>query len=238
MLDLGVKVTFAVAFASGIASFMSPCLLPMIPAYILFMAGSSLEDDNSLVQRRLLRKKAIIRTLAFILGFTIIFMLLGLSASAAGHFFTSNKVLFQRVGGVIIILLGLQFLGLFKINALSKPMKFIQLPMKDNSLFGALMMGLAFGAGWTPCFGPVLAAIIVMASNTGSTGQGTALLLTYALGLGIPFLLTAIFINEISPLISKWGRSALWIERIAGVFLIIFGVLMVMNWLIKLNYLF
>lgn len=238
MLDLGVKVTFAIAFASGFASFMSPCLLPMIPAYILFMAGSALEEGASLGERRLFRKKAIVRTLAFILGFTIIFMLLGLSASAAGHFFTANKLLFQRVGGIIIILLGMAFLGIFKINVLSKPMKLIQLPLKENSLWGAFIMGLAFGAGWTPCFGPVLAAIIVMASNAGSTGQGTALLLTYALGLGIPFLLTAVFINEISPLFTKWGRSALWIERIAGLFLIIFGILMAMNWLVKLNYLF
>lgn len=238
MITLGVNVTFAIAFASGFASFVSPCLLPMIPAYILFMAGSALEGEESPQQRNILRKRAIIRTLAFILGFAVVFMLLGLSASAAGQFFSQNKVWFQRIGGITIILLGAQFLGLFKIGLFSKPMQLIKLPVKENSLWGALLMGLAFGAGWTPCFGPVLAAIVVMASSTGSLGQGTALLLTYALGLGIPFLLTAIFINEISPLIAKYERLAVGIEKIAGIFLIIFGVLMATNRLILLNYWF
>ena len=238
MLDLGVDVTFAIAFASGFASFMSPCLLPMIPAYILFMAGSSLEEEMTLKQKRLFQKRALVRTLAFIAGFTFIFMLLGLSASAAGQFFTTYKALFQRIGGVIIVLLGLQFLGVFKNNLLSKSIKGIRLPFKENSLWGALLMGLAFGTGWTPCFGPVLAAIIVMASNSESITQGTFLLMTYALGLGIPFLLTAIFINEISPLIAKWEKIAKWIGLIAGLFLIFFGILMAMDWLVQLNYLF
>ncbi len=238
MLDLGVKVTFAIAFASGFASFMSPCLLPMIPAYILFMAGSSLEEEMNLQQKRLFQKKAFIRTLAFIAGFTLIFMLLGLSASTAGRFFVSHKWLFQRIGGIVIILLGLQFLGVFKNNFLSKSIKGMKLPFKENSLWGALLMGLAFGTGWTPCFGPVLAAIIVMASNSESIVEGTLLLMTYALGLGIPFLLTAVFINEISPLLVKWEKIAKWVERIAGIFLILFGVLMAMDWLTQLNYLF
>lgn len=238
MLDLGVKVTFAIAFVSGFVSFVSPCLLPMIPAYVLFMAGSALEGETGPEQKSLLRKRAVIRTLAFILGFTAVFMLLGLSASGAGQFFSQNKVWFQRIGGIVILVLGLQFLGIFKIRLFSKPMQLIKLPVKENSFWGALWMGLAFGAGWTPCFGPVLAAIVVMASSTGSLGQGTALLLTYALGLGIPFLLTAVFINEISPLIARYEKLAVGVEKIAGVFLVIFGILMAMNALTKLNYLF
>lgn len=238
MLDLGVKVTFTIALASGFASFASPCLLPMIPAYILFMTGSALEGERTPRERSLLRKSAIIRTLAFITGFTIVFMLLGLSASAAGQFFSHNKLMFQRVGGIIILLLGVQFLGLFKLSIFSKPMQFIHLPMIENSSWGALLMGLAFGAGWTPCFGPVLAAIIVMASSSASLGQGTALLLTYALGLGIPFLLTAIFINEVSPLISKYEKLTVGIQRVSGVILILFGLLMATNSLTQLNYLF
>lgn len=231
-MGIGVELGFGIAFFSGVASFFSPCLLPMIPAYVMFMAGSAVEEGE-----RISRKRAIIRTLAFVLGFTLVFLLLGLSASVFGRFFISNKLLFQRLAGLLIVLLGLQFLGVFKLSALGKSRQF-KIASLGNSIVGSFLMGLAFGAGWTPCFGPVLASILMMASASQSVFQGLALLLIYALGMGIPFIITAIFINEVTPLFSKISRKGLWIERTAGVLLIIFGVLMMLNWLVKLNYLF
>jgi cytochrome c-type biogenesis protein len=228
-MNIGGDISWHIAFFSGMASFFSPCLLPMIPAYVLYIAGAAL-DSGERVSRRL----AVWRTLGFVLGFTIVFLLFGLSASAAGRFFLSNKMLFQRIAGILIILFGLQFVGVIKLSALSKTFKFRHMP-RENSWLGACLMGLAFGAGWTPCFGPVLASILVMASASKSIGSGVGLLLVYAIGMGVPFILTAVFINEVTPWLSKLSRSGLWIQRIAGVILIIFGIFMAMDWLVKLN---
>lgn len=231
-MGIGVELGFGIAFFSGLASFFSPCLLPMIPAYVMFMAGSAMEEGE-----KISRKRAIIRTLAFVLGFTLVFLLLGLSASVFGRFFVSNKLLFQQVAGLLIVVLGLQFLGVFKFSVLGKSRQF-KIASLGNSIFGSFLMGLAFGAGWTPCFGPVLASILMMASASQSVFQGLGLLLIYAFGMGIPFIVTAVFINEVTPLFAKISRQGIWIERTAGVLLILFGVLMMMNWLVKLNYLF
>lgn len=227
-MNLGTEVSYSIAFMSGVASFLSPCLLPMIPAYVLYMAGAASAEGEWVS-----RKSAVLRTLAFVLGFTVVFLLLGLSASAFGSFFVSNKEWFQRLAGVFIMVLGLQFAGLIHLPALSK-MRGFRPKTKSGSTASAFLMGLAFGAGWTPCFGPVLASILMMATASQSVGQGTLLLLIYALGMGLPFILSAVFVNEITPVLARISQKGIWIERLAGVVLIIFGFLMAMNWLVKL----
>lgn len=227
-MNLGTELSYSIAFMSGLASFLSPCLLPMIPAYILYMAGAAVEEGE-----KVSRRAAILRTLAFVLGFTLVFLLLGLSASVFGRFFVSNKEWFQRLAGVFIMVLGLQFAGLIHLPALGKIRGF-RPKTESGSTISALLMGLAFGAGWTPCFGPVLASILMMATASQSVGQGTLLLLIYALGMGLPFVLSAVFVNELTPVLARISQKGIWIERTAGLVLIVFGFLMAMNWLVKL----
>lgn len=231
-MGIHTDVSWSIAFIAGLASFLSPCLLPMIPAYIMYMAGASMAENEAIS-----RKKALIRTLFFVIGFTCIFLLLGLSASALGRVFITHKLIFQRVAGALIVLLGLQFMGVFKLPIMGKHFG-PRLQAKGNSGVGAFLMGLSFGAGWTPCFGPVLASILVMASATQSATEGVMLLLVYALGLAVPFVMTAVFINEATGLVEKMTHGGVWIQRVSGLILIIFGVLMAMNWLVKLNFLF
>lgn len=231
-MGINTDISWHIAFFAGIASFASPCLLPMIPAYIFYMAGAGVNEDAGVS-----RKKALYRTLFFVMGFTVIFLILGLSASAIGKLFISNKLWFQRLAGIFIIVMGLQFIGLIKLDVLSRKYGLKQHGKANNS-FGAFLMGLSFGAGWTPCFGPVLASILVLASTRTALHQGVALLLLYAFGLALPFVLTAVFINEAAALTVKFERSSLWLQKITGALLVIFGVLMSMNWLVKLNVLF
>lgn len=230
-MGIGTDISWHLAFFAGLASFVSPCLLPMIPAYILYMAGSGVEESG------LSRKRALLRTLFFVMGFTVIFLMLGLSASALGKAFITNKLLFQRLAGIFIVLMGLQFMGVIRWDVLTRKYGFKHRGT-GNSNTGAFVMGLSFGAGWTPCFGPVLASILVMASAGASINEGFWLLLLYSLGLAVPFMLTALFINEASALITRFERGGIWLQKVAGAVLVCFGVLMAMNWLVKLNTLF
>ena len=231
-MGIGTDISWHLAFFAGVASFVSPCLLPMIPAYIMYMAGAGMEADESIS-----RKKALYRTLYFVIGFTVIFLMLGLSASAVGKVFVSHKLLFQRLAGLLIAVMGLQFIGLIKLDALTRKYG-VKHRGRANSSLGAFVMGLSFAAGWTPCFGPVLASILVLASTGSTVNSGFWLLLLYSMGLALPFMLTAVFINEASVLMAKFERGGWWIQKSAGVLLVLFGLLMAMNWLVKLNALF
>jgi cytochrome c-type biogenesis protein len=226
------EVSIPLAFITGILSFFSPCILPLIPVYIMYLTGTTAEAEVS--ERRLF---AVTRTLGFILGFTVIFMIMGLSASALGQLFAQQKILLLKISGTVMILFGLNMMGFLKLKFIKLP-QLIESPKTVTSFFSAFVMGLAFAAGWTPCFGPVLASIVLYAGATATVGQGVVLLLIYSLGMAIPFLLTALFINSFNKLMVKTEKFIKYVPKISGLILIVFGLLIVTNKLVQLTTLF
>lgn len=216
------NISFLMALTAGFVSFFSPCILPMIPAYIMYMTGTDIDDleDN--------RFLALKRTLWFILGFTIIFVIMGTSASFIGRFFAANKILFGKISGFILILFGLNMLGILEIDVLNME-KRRKGPKEKSSPLGAFIMGMAFAAGWTPCFGPVLGAILMYAGASETLVKGFVLLLIYSLGMAIPFILTALFINRFNKFLNKYEKLINILPKISGIVLVLFGVLVFFN---------
>jgi len=191
-------LSIIISFFAGIATFISPCLLPMIPLYISYITGSSIE--NLTVKGKPLRMLP--PALFFVLGFTVIFVILGASATYLGNLFVQKQEILQYVGGTIVIIFGLHITGLIKIKSLYKEKK-IQVKNKFSGYFGAFIMGFVFAIGWTPCVGPLLSSILVMASTEETVSKGIILLLSYSFGLGVPFILTALLINTAVKFLKK-----------------------------------
>lgn len=226
------EVGVGVAFWAGLVSFFAPCILPMIPIYIMYITGSTTEE--ALNKRKLF---VLSRTLGFILGFTFVFLIMGLSASILGQLFIRYRATLYNLSGLIMILFGLQMLGIFKLSFIKLP-KIIKPPKEVTSFFGAVIMGLAFGAGWSPCFGPILGAILINASQASTLWGSLSMLLVYALGMAIPFIITALFIQQYNRFLSKIEKYAVWMPRIAGIILILFGILVLTGQITLLNSLF
>lgn len=212
------EVSWGMAFLAGFLSFFSACILPLIPAYIMYLTGSTIEAEVN--KRRIF---ALTRTLGFILGFTIIFMIMGVSVSFIGRVFVRNRDIFSKISGLLIILFGLNMMGLLKFGALKKIN--IRAPKKITNWFSSILMGMAFAAGWSPCFGPVLGAILVYAGGTETVGQGVLLLLIYSIGMALPFILTALFINKFVELMDRYEGYLKYINIIGGSLLVLFGLL-------------
>ena len=223
------SVSLPLAFGAGFLSFFSPCILPLIPVYIMYMTGVSLEDE--LQKRRML---ALTRTFGFVIGFTIIFMIMGTSASFLGKVFIRNKQIFAKTSGVLIIIFGLNMMGILKLGFLdmSKRMK---APKKMTNWFSSVLMGMAFAAGWSPCFGPVLGSILIYAGGTDTIAKGIYLLLIYSLGMAIPFMLTALFINTFTKLMAKGEKFINYIPKIGGAFMVVFGVLVFFDLVVNIS---
>ncbi len=226
MIEL-FDVSWGAAFGFGFLSFFSPCILPLIPVYIMYITGISVESE--LEEKRIFALK---RTLGFVLGFTIIFMIMGTSASFIGKVFVRNKLIFSRVSGILIFLFGLNMTGILKLKFLNME-KRMKAPKKITNWFSSVLMGMAFAAGWTPCFGPVLAAILVYAGNADTVLKGSLLLLVYSIGMAIPFLLTSVFIGTFTKFLEKGERWMKYIPTIGGIIMIVFGLLIFFN---KMNY--
>ena len=228
------EVTYAGAFIAGLLSFLSPCVLPLIPSYITYITGLSFADLQAEHPSHIVRQKAILHSIAFILGFTVVFVLLGVSATFAGSFLQSNTMLIRKLGGVFIILFGVHVTGLF-------PMKFlmgekrISIRHKPAGYAGSFLVGLVFAAGWTPCIGPILAAILTLAAAEENIYNGIVLLLLYSLGLGIPFLLSSLAMHQFLSLFNRFKKYIRTFEIITGLFLIVLGALLFSNWLSRLS---
>ena len=212
------EVSWGMAFLAGFLSFFSACILPLIPAYIMYLTGSTIEAEVN--KRRIF---ALTRTLGFILGFTIIFMIMGVSVSFIGRIFVRNRDIFSKISGLLIILFGLNMMGLLNFGVLKKIN--IKAPKKITNWFSSILMGMAFAAGWSPCFGPVLGAILVYAGGTETVGQGVLLLLIYSIGMALPFILTALFINKFVELMDRYEGYLKYINIIGGSLLVLFGLL-------------
>jgi cytochrome c-type biogenesis protein len=222
IIDAALLPAMLVALVAGVLSFLSPCVLPIVPPYLAYMGGISMGDMRDGVARH----RVIVPALFFVLGLSTIFLLLGFTASAFGSFVLDNQLLLARISGVVIIIFGLHFLGLFRIPLLDREMR-MDAGDRGGSAFGAYLLGLAFAFGWTPCIGPQLGAILSLAAQEGSTERGTLLLGIYALGLGLPFLLAAIFIERSMALMAKLKRHMKLIERLMGALLLVVGLALV-----------
>lgn len=231
LIDL-MDVSVPIAFGAGFISFFSPCILPMIPAYIMYITGVSIEEDLS--EKKLLALK---RTMFFVLGFTIIFMIMGTSASFLGKLFIRNRRLFSKISGTIIVIFGLNMMGIFKIGFLNIERR-ARTPKKIVGGLSSMLMGMAFAAGWTPCFGPTLGAILMFASTAESIYKGVLLLLIYSIGMGLPFIFTALFINGFTKFMDKAGRVLRYIPIISGLIMVVFGILVYMDKLMAISNLF
>ncbi len=210
----------AVAFLAGLLSFLSPCVLPLVPSYIGFVTGMSLDE----VQVR--RRAALGHALLFVFGFSLVFVILGASATALGRALLYYQVWLERVGGALIVLFGLYCLGAFRLSALTRERR---LHFRDKPLgyLGSVLVGMAFGAGWTPCIGPVLGAILGLAATTGDVQRGMLLLAAYSAGLAVPFLLAAAAIERFLDWFQRFRRYLPWVMRVSGVLLVVVGGLMV-----------
>jgi len=210
----------AIAFTAGLLSFLSPCVLPLVPSYITFLTGLSIEN----VSRA--RRVALLHALLFIAGFTAIFVALGAGATAIGVLLGAYRDWISRIGGVLLIVFGFVLLEVLTIPALSRERR-VYLAEKPVGLLGSLLVGIAFGAGWTPCIGPILGGILSLASVSTSMSRGLGLLLAYSAGLAVPFLLAALAIDRFIVLLARMRRGLAWVSRISGALLIGVGVLLV-----------
>ena len=219
-----LTINVLTAFLAGLVSFISPCVLPLVPSYLSFLTGTSLEDLK--VETSAAAKARVLsHALAFICGFTFIFILIGLSASAIGGVFANNKDTIARIGGAIIIILGLNMMGLFKIPALMMDKRFHLQPRKQ-SLFVSFLVGLGFAAGWSPCIGPILSGILLLAAHE-HIGQAAFLLFMYSMGLAVPFLITAAAITQSLGALNRIKRYLPVIEATSGAILVATGLVLV-----------
>ncbi len=219
---MALDVSYGAALGAGVISFLSPCVLPLVPFYLVFISGVSLDD----LKRGEVGKgrSALAAAIAFVLGFATVFVALGASASFVGQLLRDQLPLLSKIAGVFIILMGLNFLGVFKLGFLNQEKRFHQ-EAKPVSLFGAYAIGLAFAFGWTPCIGPVLAAILSLAATTESVSRGALLLGVYSAGLGIPFLISAAAINQFLGFFSKFRQRLGMVEKAMGGLLVVAGIM-------------
>jgi cytochrome c-type biogenesis protein len=219
-----IAVSYPLAFLAGIVSFLSPCVLPIVPGYVTFVSGMTL-DELSDGESSDARRAAVIHSLLFGLGFALVFMTLGAVASAMGQTISRSLPTISRVGGILIILFGLYLLGVLKLAPLTREYR-PHLARKPGGALGSLVVGMAFGAGWTPCVGPILGTILLYASMETTVVQGTLLLGVYALGLGIPFLIAAVGINWFLASSARIRDWVMPLQKASGAVLVLMGVLM------------
>ena len=215
------SVGIGIAFGAGVLSFLSPCVLPLVPSYLSFVTGMSLEDLKGGVNRR----TTLVHALLFVAGFSGIFLLLGASASFLGQFLRAYESWISRVGGILIIVLGLHLAGAFRLTPLMRE-KRVHLNDKPAGYLGTLGVGAIFGAGWTPCIGPVLGAILTFAASQEQFWSGVSLLLVYSLGLAVPFLLSALALDAFLRAFSRFRRFLPVVQVVSGLLLVFLGVLL------------
>ena len=217
MNDVGVLI----AFSAGVFSFLSPCVLQLVPSYLTFVTGMSLED----LQEGVNRKTTLIHSVLFVAGFSLVFIVLGASASFLGQFFRAYEVWIARIGGLVIIALGLHLAGVFRLMPLLQERR-LHLADKPAGYLGTLGVGMAFGAGWTPCIGPVLGAILTYGFSQDTMWAGVGLLAVYSLGLAIPFLVSALALNWFLGAFKRFRRWIPVVEKASGLLLILLGILL------------
>jgi cytochrome c-type biogenesis protein len=223
------QITLVAAFVAGVLSFISPCVLPLVPGYLSFVSGVTLDQmRGDGVAAPSSRSRVFLASLAFVIGFSLVFIVLGASASALGQLLMTRLSLLGRIAGIVIILFGLHTMGLLRIRWLYAE-KRVQAGRKPAGVLGALLVGIAFAFGWTPCIGPILAAILAVAAAEETIGRGVRLLAVYSLGLGVPFLVTSLAVNQFFAAFARIRRYYHAIEVMSGALLVVIGVLIFTN---------
>ena len=222
IFDASLLPAMMIAAAAGVLSFLSPCVLPIVPPYLAYMGGISINDMN---EDAAARRRVTLSALFFVLGLSTVFLLLGFTASAFGRFFLQNQTLFVSAAGVVIMVFGAHFIGVYRIGFLDREMR-MDAGDRGGSAFGAYVLGLAFAFGWTPCIGPILGSILSIAASQADVARGTTLLAAYAVGLGIPFLLVAMFFPRLTGVMNWMKRHMEQIEKTMGLLLWTVGLLM------------
>ncbi|MFQ5682485.1 MAG: cytochrome c biogenesis CcdA family protein [Candidatus Binatia bacterium] len=227
-------VNIFVAFTAGIFSFLSPCVLPLIPSYLSFVSGVSLEEMRAVEVESRVRWRVLLNSLAFILGFSLVFVSLGMSASFLGSLFISYRSLIRILGGSLIVLVGFYLIGFFKLSLLDR---YLQFDLKDKpaGYLGSALVGITFAVAWTPCVGPILGAILALAGTSGEVGRGALLLAGYAAGLAVPFFLSAMAINSFFQFSQSFRRYIQAVHVGGGVLLVIVGMLLITDYITYLN---
>lgn len=233
MDSLSGPLGFAAAFGAGLLSFLSPCVLPLVPGYLGYLSGTTVGPDGELVGDR---RKVLVHALCFVLGFSLVFISLGASVGLIGTSLVRNVPILQKIGGIVLVVLGLHTLRLINVPFLNRTVQI------DASRFsglrgypGSALIGAIFAAGWTPCVGVVLAGILTLAATSATAGQGALLLTLYSMGLGIPFLLSALVLNRARGVLRRLNRKAGWVEKLSGALLVMMGLIVFSNLLGVIN---
>lgn len=228
ILDASLLPAALVALAAGVLSFLSPCVLPIVPPYLAYMSGISVGEMKS-------GRKPLLAASFFVLGLSTVFLLMGAASSAFGAFFLARSQSFATVSALVVMVFGAHFIGIFRLRFLDQDIR-MDAGDRGGSAMGSYVLGLAFAFGWTPCIGPQLGAILTIAAQEGSVGRGTLLLAVYALGLGLPFLLVAAFFPRLTPLMALMKRHMERIEKIMGLMLWTIGLLMLTGGFSQFSY--
>lgn len=218
------NVSLLLAFSAGLLSFLSPCVLPLVPAYITYLTGSTVAELSS----GKARLYTVYKSLGFVLGFSLVFIAMGASITSIGKLLVSNMNVFRKVGGALIVLFGIHITGIFKIKTLYYERRLVPFEKLRKNI-SAVFVGMAFAAGWTPCVGPILASILIYAGSMETINMGILLLTAYSLGLAVPFILTAYAIGSFSEYFRKISKHLNTISAVSGVLLIIMGILIFTN---------
>lgn len=218
-------ITLGLAFLAGLASFLSPCVFSLVPAYVGYLGGRAAGGEVATEGSN--RWITFSHGLAFVLGFSVVFVLLGIFASALGGLFLDISRYLAKIGGVVVVIFGLHMIGVFRIPFLEYDTRVKELPDPKWGYFSSAMLGVFFSAGWSPCVGPVLGAILTLAFNGGSVSQGATLLSVYSAGLAIPFLLAALGVGWVAKTLRKYGKVMRYVEIVMGVVLVIVGVMLI-----------
>ena len=224
------NISLFLAFSAGLLSFLSPCVLPLIPGYLSYLTGSNLGEQRDSKAKRILLYKSIF----FVMGFTLIFILMGASITSLGKLFIKHRLLVKRISGIIMIIFGIHTTGIFTIKKLYMEKRAISLGNAEGFL-GALIMGLAFAAGWTPCIGPILGSILLYAGSHDTIGRGVLLLTSYSLGLGLPFIGSALLFDKLSFKLKSLNKYLKPLSIISGIIMIILGILIFTDKLVILT---
>ena len=230
------NITLLGAFLAGLLSFVSPCVLPLTPAYVARLVGPAIweSDVSDARARKSLRTVTLLHAAAFVAGFTVTFIALGATASALGSVLSQHQDVLRQVGGIVLVLFGLHVAGIIRLPALNRE-KRLTLGARDASYPVSFLVGLIFALGWTPCVGPILAGILVLAAQAGTLANGVLLLLVYSLGLGVPFLALGAAFDRIAPTLKRLTPYLHAIEVVTGALLVLMGIVIYFNWLLLLN---
>lgn len=221
MKEGGRLISYFLTFTEGILTFISPCILPMLPIYFIYLAGSSKKQNTAEPENK---SRLVMNSLGFVAGFTVAFILLGAAAAALGNFLENNRIILQRISGIIMVLFGMHYIGVFKINFLNTEKKF--LINTDRLRFpGSVLFGFVFGFGWSPCLGPFLGSAMMLAGNSGTIAEGMLLLLVYSIGLAIPFVVSAVIFENARGVFDWLKKNNRIIRVISGILMIVAGIL-------------